>query len=230
MHRPKADELASLIFTSGTTGRPKGVMLTHRNFSTLLSKLAGVFDIDKHDVLLSVLPLHHTFEFTAGLLMPLMRGAQINYLDEVNADSLAAAFDEGSVTGMIGVPALWQVLHRKITEQLRERGPFPLRAFEWLVELSRGARDQAPPWLERLPFANFAKLLFWPVHQKFGGRLRLLISGGSALPQDTLKLFRGLGFNLYEGYGLTEASPVLAVTRASARASTRARSARRSRA
>ncbi len=213
VHHARGDELASLIFTSGTTGRPKGVMLSHRNFSSLLSKLAGVFDIDKHDVLLSVLPLHHTFEFTAGLLMPLMRGAQVTYLDEVNADTLAGAFDEGAITGMVGVPALWQLLHRKITEQLRERGTLPLRGFEWLAEFSRSLRDKAPPWLERLPFANFAKLLFWPVHQKFGGRLRLLISGGSALPQDTLKLFRGLGFNLYEGYGLTEASPVLTVNR-----------------
>jgi long-chain acyl-CoA synthetase len=213
VHHPKADELASLIFTSGTTGRPKGVMLSHRNFSSLLSKLAGVFDIDRHDTLLSVLPLHHTFEFTAGLLMPLMRGAQVTYLDEINADTLGDAFDEGQITGMVGVPALWQLLHRKITEQLRERGSLVLRAFEWMVEASRRGRDQAPPWLERLPFANYAKLVFWPIHQKFGGRLRLLISGGSALPQDTQKLFRGLGFNLYEGYGLTEASPVLTVNR-----------------
>ncbi|HZS41873.1 MAG TPA: AMP-binding protein, partial [Polyangia bacterium] len=213
VHQPKADELASLIFTSGTTGRPKGVMLSHRNFSSLLSKLASVFDIDKHDGLLSVLPLHHTFEFTAGLLMPLMRGAQITYLDEVNAESLEAAFDEGNVTGMVGVPALWQLLHRKITEQLRERGPWALRAFEALVDGSQKLRDRLPPALDGLLVTNWGRFLFWPVHQKMGGRLRLLISGGSALPTDVARAFRGLGFNLFEGYGLTEASPVLTVNR-----------------
>jgi long-chain acyl-CoA synthetase len=217
VHSPKADDLASLIFTSGTTGRPKGVMLSHRNFSSLLSKLAGVFDVDQHDTLLSVLPLHHTFEFTAGLLMPLMRGAQVTYLDEVNAEALATAFDEGNVTGMVGVPALWQLLHRKITEQLRERGSWALRGFELLADGARRVRDSQPPWLERLPLLNWGKLLFYPVHKKFGGRLRLLISGGSALPVDTMKLFRGLGFNLYEGYGLTEAAPVLTVNRPGAK-------------
>ena len=119
----RADEMASLIFTSGTTGRPKGVMLSHRNFTTLLSKLATVFDLDKHDGLLSVLPLHHTFEFAAGMLMPLMRGAQITYLPEVNADTLGDAFEDAHVTGMVGVPALYQALYRRITRQLSDRLP-----------------------------------------------------------------------------------------------------------
>ncbi len=107
VHTTRADDVASLIFTSGTTGRPKGVMLSHRNFSSLLSKLASVFDIDKHDALLSVLPLHHTFEFTAGLLMPLMRGAHNSYIEEVDADPQSRAFDSVKVTGMDCVPALW---------------------------------------------------------------------------------------------------------------------------
>jgi long-chain acyl-CoA synthetase len=216
VHHPKADELASLIFTSGTTGRPKGVMLSHRNFSSLLSKLAGVFDIDAHDGLLSVLPLHHTFEFTAGLLMPLMRGAQIAYLDEVTPDALKDAFAAGNVTGMVGVPALWQALERRVRTQLKERGPWAVRLFDLLVEGSYKLRDRLPPSLAQ-SVLNFAKILFWPVHRQFGGRLRLLISGGSALQPDTMKAFRGLGFNLFEGYGLTEAAPVLSVNRPGAR-------------
>ncbi|HEY2747659.1 MAG TPA: AMP-binding protein, partial [Polyangia bacterium] len=213
VHHPKADDLASLIFTSGTTGRPKGVMLSHRNFASLLSKLAGVFDIDKHDGLLSVLPLHHTFEFTAGMLMPLMRGAQITYLEEIDADALTNAFEEGNITGMVGVPALWQLLHRRVEKTVAERGPWAKRIFDLLIEGNRKLRDQMPPALDGLTLLNWGKLLFWPVHQKFGGRLRLLISGGSALPTETMKAMRGLGFNLFEGYGLTEASPVLTVNR-----------------
>ena len=214
VHHPKADDLASLIFTSGTTGRPKGVMLSHRNFASLLSKLAGVFDIDKHDGLLSVLPLHHTFEFTAGLLMPLMRGAQITYLDEIDADALTDAFDEGNITGMVGVPALWQLLAAQDRQDRRPTaGRGPSASSICSIEGNRKLRDQMPPALDGLTLLNWGKLLFWPVHQKFGGRLRLLISGGSALPTETMKALRGLGFNLFEGYGLTEASPVLTVNR-----------------
>ncbi len=208
----KGDDLASLIFTSGTTGRPKGVMLTHKNFSSLIAKLASVFDFDQHDGLLSVLPLHHTFEFTAGLLVPLMRGAQISYIEELSAESLEAAFDEGNVTGLIGVPALWQLLHRRIVKQLRERGPWVERAFDVLVEWNRKLREKTPPaWDQFAP--NLGRLLFWPIHRKFGGRVRTMISGGSALPVEVMNAFRGLGFRLFEGYGLTEAAPVLTVAR-----------------
>src|SRR5262249_52871576 len=129
----RADEMASLIFTSGTTGRPKGVMLSHRNFTALLSKLGAVFDLDEHDGLLSVLPLHHTFEFTAGLLMPLMRGAQITYLPEITAESLGDAFRSGHVTGMVGVPALYQLLYRRMTKQLIDR--LPAAAAPWVLRI-----------------------------------------------------------------------------------------------
>jgi long-chain acyl-CoA synthetase len=203
----KGSELASLIFTSGTTGRPKGVMLSHRNFTSLLSRLSGIFDMDEHDGLLSVLPMHHTFEFTAGLLMPLARGAQIQYMEELSPENLQSALRRGEVTTLVGVPALWQLLHRRIKHQLGERGEWLVSAFEWLAERSRKARDEGPIDL------NLGKLLFFPIHRRFGGRLRLLISGGSALASDTMKVFRGLGFNLYEGYGLTEAAPVLTVNR-----------------
>lgn len=212
----RAEEMASLIFTSGTTGRPKGVMLSHRNFTSLLSKMGGVFDVDKHDGLLSVLPLHHTFEFSAGLLMPMSRGAQIAYLPEVNADALQNAFSSTHITGMVGVPALYQLLYRRITKQISDR--LPSRAVPWILRLLERLYDLTRSMRERtrksLGFElNLPRALFFPVHSRFGGKLRLLISGGSALPVETMKEFRGLGFNLYEGYGMTESSPVLTVTR-----------------
>jgi long-chain acyl-CoA synthetase len=212
----RAEEMASLIFTSGTTGRPKGVMLSHRNFTSLLAKMGGVFDVDKHDGLLSVLPLHHTFEFSAGLLMPLSQGAQIAYLPEVSADSLQHAFSSAHITGMVGVPALYQLLYRRITKQISDRlpsraVPWVLRLLERLYDLTRAARERTR---KALGFElNLPRALFLPVHSRFGGKLRLLISGGSALPVETMKEYRGLGFNLYEGYGMTESSPVLTVTR-----------------
>ncbi|HEY5922408.1 MAG TPA: AMP-binding protein [Kofleriaceae bacterium] len=203
----KGDTLASLIFTSGTTGTPKGVMLTHKNFTSVVSKLSSLFTLYKHDKLLSVLPLHHTFEFTTGFLVPLLHGASVDYLEEIEADSLARALEDEGVTGMVGVPALWQLLERKIYKNVSDAGVLVEKAFDSIVDLNRSLRDKLP-W----DFAT-GKLLFYPVHRKLGGRMRLLISGGSALPPDTMKAFRGLGFNLYEGYGMTESAPVLTVTR-----------------
>lgn len=203
----KGDVVASLIFTSGTTGTPKGVMLTHKNLTSMVSKLSSLFTLYKHDKLLSVLPLHHTLEFTAGFLMPLMHGASIDYLEELEADALASALEDEGVTGMVGVPALWQLLERKIYKNVSDAGVLAEKAFDSIVELNRSLRDNLP-WN-----VGAGKLLFFPVHKKLGGRMRLLISGGSALPAETLKAFRGLGFNLYEGYGMTESSPVLTVMR-----------------
>ncbi len=203
----KGDTLASLIFTSGTTGTPKGVMLTHKNFTSMVSKLSALFTLYKHDTLLSVLPLHHTFEFSAGFLMPLLHGASIDYLEEIDADSLARALEDEGITGMVGVPALWQLLERKIYKNVSDAGVLVEKAFDSLIDLNRSLREKLP-W----DLAS-GKLLFFPVHKRLGGRMRLLISGGSALPAETMKSFRGLGFNLYEGYGMTESSPVLTVTR-----------------
>jgi len=201
------EQVASLIFTSGTTGNPKGVMLTHRNFASLVAKLSGAFDLRAGDGLLSVLPLHHTFEFSCGFLLPFSRGAEITYLDELTADRLGEVFETGRITAMIGVPALWQLLHRKVTQELTARPT--------LVEQGIRALMSAHSELRNRSAFNLGKILFWPVHRKFGGRLKFLVSGGSALPEDVSKAFHALGFDLSEGYGLTEAAPVLTVATAS---------------
>ncbi len=199
-----ADDVASLLFTSGTTGKPKGVLLTHRNFASLAAKLATLFDLRVGHGLLSVLPLHHTFEFTCGLLVPLLLGAEITYLDELTAERLGEALETGNVRAMIGVPALWQLLHRRLTQEIAARPTAIRAAVQAAMALHGELRN-------RTPF-NVGKLLFWPIHRKFGGSLRLLVSGGSALPEEVHQAFHELGFDLTEGYGLTEAAPVLSVT------------------
>src|SRR5204862_4763722 len=118
---------ASILFTSGTTGKPKGVLLTHRNFASLASKIGALFDLRVGEGLLSVLPLHHTFEFTCGLLVPLLVGAEITYLDELTSDRLSEALESGNVHALIGVPALWQLLHRRLTQEIAAR-PTAVRA------------------------------------------------------------------------------------------------------
>jgi long-chain acyl-CoA synthetase len=203
--RVTAQSLASLIFTSGTTGRPKGVMLSHRNLTSMVSMLSSVFDMTTKDGVLSVLPLHHTFEFSTGFLTPLSRGAQITYLPELTGDALARAIKNGHVTGMVGVPALWELLHRRIKNKLYERSDWIGKTAEAMIKANAWVRDNTP--------LNFGPVAFYPIHEGLGGRIRYFISGGSALSETIQKDFQGLGFTILEGYGLTEASPVLTVTR-----------------
>ena len=203
--KAQAQSVASLIFTSGTTGRPKGVMLSHRNFTSMVSMLSSVFDMDTSDGVLSVLPLHHTFEFSTGFLTPLSRGAQITYLAELTSEHLAKAIKNGHVTGMVGVPALWELLHRRIKNRLHERGKWIGETTDLLMRFNAWVRDKTP--------LNLGQVFFYPIHEGMGGRIRYFISGGSALNDKVQRDFQGLGFTILEGYGLTEASPVLTVTR-----------------
>ena len=201
------DDLASILYTSGTTGVPKGVMLTHGNFTSLLASLAPLFPLGTGDRTLSVLPLHHAFEFTCGLLLPLSRGARVVYLDELSGERLSAAMRETRVSAMVGVPALWQLLERRIRAQVEERGPLAKAAFDGALTVNRFLGEKIG--------ADVGRVLFGPVHQALGGNVRYLISGGASLPESTAKVFAGLGLPLSEGYGLTEASPVLTVASAS---------------
>ncbi len=198
------DTVASLIFTSGTTGKPKGVMLTHRNFTFMVSELSRVFEFGVNDGMLSVLPLHHTFEFSTGLLVPLARGAQVTYLAELSGESIANALKKGHVTAIVGVPALWELLRRRVLQRFGDKSPL----LEWGMKALMAANFELR---ERTPF-DLGLFFFFPVHQGFGGRIRYLISGGSALSPEVLKSFHGLGFDFFEGYGLTETAPVLTVT------------------
>ena len=200
-----SNSVASLIFTSGTTGTPKAVMLSHKNFVNMISMLSSVLDMDITDGVLSVLPMHHTFEFSAGFLTPFSNGTQITYLEELNGEELARAIENNLVTGMVGVPALWEMLHRRIKTRLRERGDWIADIADNLIDFNAWLRDNTP--------INLGPIIFFPIHQGMGGRMRYLISGGSALSEKVQKDLHGLGFTVLEGYGLTESSPVLTVTR-----------------
>jgi len=200
-----SNSVASLIFTSGTTGKPKAVMLSHKNFTNMISMLSSVLDMDLTDGVLSVLPMHHTFEFSAGFLTPFSNGTQITYLNELTAEDLSRTMENGHVTGMVGVPALWEMLHRRIKTRLRERGDWIADLADNVIEFNAWIRDNTP--------FNLGPIVFLPIHQGLGGKMRYLISGGSALSEKVQKDLHGLGFTVLEGYGLTESSPVLTVAR-----------------
>ena len=202
---PAPDDTASILFTSGTTGAPRGVVLSHRNLASQVGQLLAVYDLDHRDGMLSLLPLHHSFELSAGLLVPLSRGARITYLSELTGDAITSALRSGRVTCMVGVPAVWDLMRRRLLGRVRERSPRLGDLASRLIALNRRLRDETP--------LNLGPLLFAPVHLALGGRIRYLISGGAALSRESLETFRGLGFELLEGYGLTEAAPVLTVNR-----------------
>jgi long-chain acyl-CoA synthetase len=202
-------DIASLIYTSGTTGRPKGVRLTHANFTSLVAALSPVFPLSRGDAVLSVLPLHHTFEFTCGLLLPLSRGGRVVYVDELSGEGIAKGLQASRAAAMVGVPALWQLLERRILQQVDARGPVARAVFDVAGEVNR--------WLATNAGIDAGKVLFGAVHARMGGQVKWLISGGAALPRETQERFAGLGLRLTEGYGLTEAAPVLTVTRPTGR-------------
>jgi long-chain acyl-CoA synthetase len=202
----KPQDIAALIYTSGTTGTPKGVMLSQHNLTSLAASLAPLFPLGKDDRVLSVLPLHHTFELTCGLLLPLSRGSRVVYLDELTGERLEHGLAAGRITAMVGVPALWDMLERKIHTKVAENGAFATRVFDFAIEVNRT--------LGKSMGVDAGRLLFGPVHKGLGGHLRYLVSGGAALPEAIHSRFAGLGLHLTEGYGLTEASPVLAVASA----------------
>jgi long-chain acyl-CoA synthetase len=195
--------IASILFTSGTTGLPRGVMLSHGNFLAVLRGAHGVYGLGQEDRFLSLLPLHHSFEFTAGLLFPMSRGASIAYPGKFTAESLGEILDTVQPTAMVGVPALWTALARKVNQGLDDL-PGPARkVFQELMRHHGTIRDDFG--------INLGPLLFLPVHRALGGSLRHLVSGASALPESVLRDYYRWGFHLTSGYGLTEAAPVLSV-------------------
>ena len=207
---PQEQELAprapaSLIYTSGTTGASKGVLISHKAFCTQVRALASLYSVGGEDRVLSVLPLHHCFEFSAGFLLPLYGGATVTYLREVNAETVREGLDEVRPTCMIGVPALFEAWHRRVRRQVRARGAQAERAYKGLLAFHREFRSRTG--------VNLGQRLFKEIHDAFGGELRFAVSGGAALPREIALEFQGIGLDIYEGYGLTESAPVLCAHR-----------------
>ena len=194
-----AEDLAAIIFTSGTTGGSKGVMLSHGNLVANIMATSQHVSIED-GVLLSVLPLHHTYECMAGFLLALYQGCTI-----CHAESLRRIPDnlrETHPTVMIGVPLLFESLYRKIESGIKQKGEMKFRLAKAIAALS-----------ERLLGLNIRRSLFKPIHNQLGGSLELFISGGAAGDPKIAKAFRELGINFIQGYGMTEASPIIAVNR-----------------
>ena len=191
--------LAQLVYTSGTTGNPKGVMLTHGNLTANLLQVNDHIPIvTSAYTFLSVLPLSHMFEQIGGLLVPLSRGAAIVHLRTIKPSALMETFREEDIRAMVLVPRLLQMLRSSIERQMAAHG---------LGYLFQRLLDAA----EKLPF-SLRRALFAPVHRTFGRHFTLFVSGGAPLDADLARFWGGMGFRVLEGYGLTECSPVLTAT------------------
>jgi long-chain acyl-CoA synthetase len=205
----RPDDLATLIYTSGTTGEPKGVMLTHGNIAANQNTCAREFSFSREDACISFLPLSH---ITARALDYVMyaRGAQVIYCSQF--DRLPYAMREVRPTVFVGVPRVYEKIRQEV-ERRAALSPIRKKLLAMAVKIGAGhidtvyaARTPASPLWK---LAN--KLVFSKVHQAFGGRARIFISGGAPLGVDTARWFASVGIPAWEGYGLTETSPVIAL-------------------
>lgn len=189
-------EMGFMLFTSGTTAMSKGVMLSHKNICANMMDIAAVIDLNTEDTILSFLPLHHTFECTVGFLYPIYKGCAIAYCEGVK--HIANNLKEFQVTAMISVPALFEQMYRRLMKGIEEKGK--LDDVQKVIKLSS--------ILSKVGL-DFRKKMFKEIHDKLGGKLRLLVSGAAALDMEAEKGFNNLGFKIVQGYGLTETSPVI---------------------
>jgi len=192
----KKDDLASIVFTSGTTGAAKGVMLTHYNFvSDILASMERIRLLHK-DRLLLILPLHHTFSLTAGLFCPMCKGASI--VIENNKNRVLKVFQEKRPSIFIAVPRVFELLYNRIEAEVKKQGNWE----QWTKGISLVKK------IKKYTGINIGKLVFSKLHKQLGGRIRLFVSGGAALPPAIAYKYFNLGLPLLQGWGMTELSPV----------------------
>jgi long-chain acyl-CoA synthetase len=194
------DETALIVYTSGTTGAPKGVMISFRNLAYQVMNVECVMKLTSKDVLLSMLPLNHLLELTCGLLGVLYAGGAICYCHSLFPHEIAEVMREKRVTAMITVPLFLKILKGSIEKEVERTGITNRRLFR---VAARVAPWTGPRFVRRL--------LFSKVHKQFGGRLKTFISGGAPLDPEVETFFCRLGIPIYQGYGLTETSPVISV-------------------
>jgi long-chain acyl-CoA synthetase len=195
------EDTASLIYTSGTVGKPKGVMLTHKNFCSDFRSINKLRLFSDKDNFISILPLHHAYPFMVMLITPLFSRARITYASSLRSDELLNLMKETGVTVLVGVPQLFSIFYANIFEKIKKIPLFLRLPLLGLIEIL---------WqIRRLSGTNLSKLALSKIHRTFGQTLRFFASGGAKLNEEVARYLVKIGFTILEGYGLTETSPVV---------------------
>ena len=198
------DDAAVILYTSGTTSDPKGVVLTHGN---LLSEQEGIertVHLDERDALLGVLPLFHALALVANLVLPFSIGARVVYLETLNTTELLRALEERDITALCCVPQFFYLIHERVRQQVAAAGAAQRAAFRVLLRLNGALRRMG---------VNLGPRLFARVHRVLGPRMRLLVTGGSRFDPEIGRELYAMGFNILQAYGLTECTGGACVTR-----------------
>jgi long-chain acyl-CoA synthetase len=196
---------AVMLYTSGTTSDPKGVVLTHGNLRAERAGAFGVIQVDERDAILAILPLFHALAQIANLLLPLTSGARVVFLETVNSTEMMRAFGERRITAFCVVPQFYYLLHQRIAERVAASGLATRAAFRTFIAVNT--------WLRSYVRVNLGRVLFRPAHQAIGGRMRIMVSGGSRFDPKIGRDLFGMGFNIVQAYGLTECSGAATATR-----------------
>src|SRR5665647_616942 len=194
-----SEEMGIILYTSGTTYLAKGVMLSHKNICTNLMDAASVLKVYPDDIFLSFLPLHHTFESTAGFLLPIYSGASITYCEGVR--QMAKNMSDAHISVMVSVPILYENMYKKLWTQIEKSGKAD--------KLRKAIKINN--FLKKYLKIDLSKILFKEIHDTLGGKVRLMVSGAAPIDPKVCEAFQDLGIKLVEGYGLTETSPLVSV-------------------
>lgn len=195
-----ASKTAFIIYTSGTTGTPKGVEISFKNVMAQVEAVGQCFKLGINDQLLSILPMNHLFELTVGFLSFLNQGTSIYYSQSLKPKDLFNVIQEKQITFMVVVPAFLKLLKSSIENEISQLSAFKKFIFNLNYKIAKF-----------IPFFSVRKLLFRFIHKKFGGKFKTCISGGAPMDITVAKFFERVGIRVFEGYGLSETSPVVAV-------------------
>lgn len=196
---------AFIIYTSGTTGTPKGVEISFKNAMAQITAVGQCFDLGINDKFLSILPMNHLFELTVGFLSFLNKGTSIYYSQSLKPKDVFNVIQEKQITFMIVVPAFLKLLRTGLESELSQQSAFKKACFKLRYKIGG-----------LIPFFSIRKMMFPSIHRKFGGKFKGCISGGAPLDISVATFFETVGMRVFEGYGLSEASPVVAVNRGNA--------------
>ena len=191
------EDIALLLYTSGTTGNPKGVMLTFNNIESNIKAVREIELVDDQDRVLAILPYHHILPLNLTMLMPMYFGTFLVILDELSSEALKSALKKYQISVIIGVPRVWEMLHKAIMGKINSN--FVAKKLFGLCK--------------KVNSVSFSKKIFKKVSDELGGCMRVIVSGGAKLDSEVSADFKTLGLPIIEGYGLTETSPIIAFNR-----------------